>query len=164
MSVALTALATGMFTNFVNASVPSSAGVISACYRTSGGDLRVRDADIAADTCSNKETAISWSQTGPASEPLAYIYSEYNPATVGHTLDTNRSKNVINFVDFPGAGTCLQVNFVPHNILSDADASAVRDGTGWFGRAVTDAQNLCDNIAGANVYVDANRSESIQVL
>lgn len=50
------------------AAVPDAAGVIHACYRSSGGlangTLRVIDSEN-GDTCNTGETAISWNQTGP---------------------------------------------------------------------------------------------------
>jgi hypothetical protein len=46
------------------ASIPDSTGVINGCYNKVNGNLRVIDA--ASQTCRPDETAIFWSQTGPA--------------------------------------------------------------------------------------------------
>src|SRR6266545_892609 len=46
------------------AAIPSSDGVVTACYAKSG-DLRVIDAEAGAQ-CKAGETALSWNQTGPA--------------------------------------------------------------------------------------------------
>jgi hypothetical protein len=47
------------------AAIPSGNGTISACYKSTGGDLRVRDAEQ-GQSCKNGETELSWSQQGPA--------------------------------------------------------------------------------------------------
>src|SRR5262249_11915028 len=47
------------------ATIPDASGVIHACYNKTGqGTLRVLDTDK-AQTCSNSEASLSWSQTGP---------------------------------------------------------------------------------------------------
>jgi hypothetical protein len=43
------------------AAIPDNQGVIHACYKTDGGQLRVTDAA----TCNPSETSLSWSQAGP---------------------------------------------------------------------------------------------------
>lgn len=45
------------------ASIPGADGVIYACYKKSGGSLRVIDRDVT--NCSKDETLISWNQQGP---------------------------------------------------------------------------------------------------
>jgi hypothetical protein len=47
------------------ASIPGSGGQIDGCYTKIGGVLRVIDAEK-GEKCSRLETAITWSQTGPA--------------------------------------------------------------------------------------------------
>ena len=47
------------------AAIPDSGGVIHGCYNTNNGQLRVIDPD-AGDKCKTPESALSWSQTGPA--------------------------------------------------------------------------------------------------
>ena len=54
------------------ATIPASNGVISACYNTSSGSLRVIDTDVATGTrgrtvplCKSNESLLTWSQTGP---------------------------------------------------------------------------------------------------
>lgn len=46
------------------ASIPDAGGVIHGCYGNSNGQLRVIDTPSAS--CKNNETAITWSQSGPA--------------------------------------------------------------------------------------------------
>lgn len=46
------------------ATIPDSNGVIHACYKTTGGALRVIDSG-AGGACNASETPVSWSQTGP---------------------------------------------------------------------------------------------------
>jgi hypothetical protein len=48
------------------AAIPNG-GVISACYAKSGGALKV--IDPATDSCSSKETALTWNAQGPAGPP-----------------------------------------------------------------------------------------------
>jgi hypothetical protein len=50
------------------ASIPGGGGTIGACYATKDGALRVIDAG-AGQTCSSKESALSWNQTGPSGPP-----------------------------------------------------------------------------------------------
>jgi hypothetical protein len=49
------------------AAIPSSNGVVSACY-AKAGDLRVIDAEAGAQ-CKSGETALSWNQQGPKGDP-----------------------------------------------------------------------------------------------
>jgi hypothetical protein len=44
------------------ATIPGPGGVINACYKTNGGDLRVIDSN---DQCKSSETALNFNQTGP---------------------------------------------------------------------------------------------------
>ena len=46
------------------ATIPDPSGVIHACYKKPGKDLRI--IDNATMTCKSSETAISWSVKGPA--------------------------------------------------------------------------------------------------
>ena len=46
------------------ATIPDGGGVIHACYQKNQGTLRVIDTEK-AQTCSNSETQLNWSQTGP---------------------------------------------------------------------------------------------------
>lgn len=46
------------------ASIPASTGVITGCYATKDGALRLVDAE-AGQPCGNKEQPITWNQTGP---------------------------------------------------------------------------------------------------
>ena len=48
----------------VYAAIPSSDGLIHACYQTATGQLRVIDA-AAGQTCRDNERTISWSEQGP---------------------------------------------------------------------------------------------------
>ena len=48
---------------FAFASIPSESGIISGCYKKSGGSLRVIDRSVT--NCGRDETLLSWSQTGP---------------------------------------------------------------------------------------------------
>jgi hypothetical protein len=48
------------------AAIPDEAGVIHGCYTTKGGVLRVIDSGA---SCTTKETALDWNQTGPQGPP-----------------------------------------------------------------------------------------------
>jgi hypothetical protein len=48
--------------------IPGAGGVITGCYGTNNGDLRLIDSD-AGDGCRNAETPISWNQVGPKGDP-----------------------------------------------------------------------------------------------
>ena len=50
------------------AAIPGSGGIINACYATKDGALRVIDAGN-AQTCTAKENALSWNQSGPSGPP-----------------------------------------------------------------------------------------------
>jgi hypothetical protein len=50
------------------AMIPSSSGVITACYTKKDGSLRVIDAE-AGDACKAKETTLTWNQAGPSPPP-----------------------------------------------------------------------------------------------
>jgi hypothetical protein len=52
----------------VYASIPGAGGVISGCYKKSGGALRMLDAEV--DQCNPlNETSITWNQVGPQGPP-----------------------------------------------------------------------------------------------
>ena len=48
------------------AAIPGADGVIAACYKTSGGSLRVVEP---GEACKAGETPLSWSHTGPQGLP-----------------------------------------------------------------------------------------------
>src|SRR5579862_8663149 len=50
------------------ATIPDSGGTIHGCYDNKSGQLRVIDPS-AGGACTNKETSLSWSQTGPQGPP-----------------------------------------------------------------------------------------------
>lgn len=66
------------------ASIPASTGVITGCYATKDGALRVIDAE-AGQPCDNKEQPITWSQTGPqgAQGPAGPAGMQGMPGPVG---------------------------------------------------------------------------------
>ena len=50
------------------ATIPGASGVISACYQTQAGELRVIDAEAGA-KCRAGETPLSWNQAGQQGQP-----------------------------------------------------------------------------------------------
>jgi hypothetical protein len=62
--IVLAALALLVLGGVAYAAIPDSGGVIHGCYKTSDGKLRVIDS--ASESCVSGETALNWSQTGPA--------------------------------------------------------------------------------------------------
>lgn len=139
----------GMTATLVRASVPSSNGMITACYKNNGGDLSIVDVESGA-TCSNKETQINWSQYGGG--PNAYAFLKFDSNTFTFSVDNNRSKNVVNYVDVsPTNYACMQVSFTPKNILTSTNLSeiGVKDENGWAG---SQNASVCDSVTNANVY------------
>jgi len=74
--------------------IPSSAGTVDACYRNGNGRLRVIDAEDGK-TCNNRETAISWDQSGSIGQGGSVLYS-------GNTSLSVSSPGVI--IPFDGDG------------------------------------------------------------
>ncbi len=91
MAIILASVVGGFSTVLVKASIPDANGQINACYRTNGGDLRVRDASNSSDTCSNRETPISWGQGGSNVIGL----SAYGHVYADGTLDIANSANIL---------------------------------------------------------------------
>ena len=57
-------------TGMAAAAIPDSDGVIHACLNNRTGAVRIIDTEAPVSaTCTSKETALSWNQTGPAGEP-----------------------------------------------------------------------------------------------
>src|SRR5438067_4131078 len=61
--VALAASVLALGGGMAYASIPSSDGVIHACYTNKDGSLRVIDSP--SQTCQSKETALNWNTQGP---------------------------------------------------------------------------------------------------
>lgn len=61
-AVSLSFIVLMLFSTIAVASIPSSSGVITACYVTSKGDLRL--IDPATTACKSNETQITWNQQG----------------------------------------------------------------------------------------------------
>jgi len=66
-ALAVTALVVVLLAGIASAAVPSANGTISGCYDNRTGDLRVIDSSR-GETCRRGETAITWSQQGPAGQ------------------------------------------------------------------------------------------------
>ena len=78
------------------ATIPDSNGVIHGCYDSKSGALRVIDPST-SQTCLNKETAVTWNQTGPQGpagpSPRYLTFGVYHPSdgTIDATIDPSRS-------------------------------------------------------------------------
>ncbi|MFY9580509.1 MAG: hypothetical protein WAQ33_14445 [Gaiellaceae bacterium] len=83
------------------ATIPDSNGIIQGCYANKDGALRVID-PATSQTCLNKETAVTWNQTGPqgpvgprgpAGASRYLTVGIYHPAdgTIDATIDTSAS-------------------------------------------------------------------------
>jgi hypothetical protein len=92
-SIAVAALVAG---GLVYATIPSSDGLIQACYSNGNGRLRVIDAE-AGETCGGNETALSWNQIG------APIYM-------------NRNFQALPLAPFPGV-TTAHLNLPPGSYM-----------------------------------------------
>lgn len=63
-SLGIASLAGGLISAVALAAIPDNSGVIHGCYNNKTGVLSVIDTNNGG-TCTNKETALSWNQTGP---------------------------------------------------------------------------------------------------
>jgi hypothetical protein len=61
--VVLLVAAAVLITGTATAMIPDADGVIHACFKKSGGSLRV--VDSALTSCASSETALDWNQSGP---------------------------------------------------------------------------------------------------
>ena len=80
------------------AAIPAGNGTITACYKNSGGALRVIDADKGA-TCTSLETTLTWNQKGPTGPT--------GPGTTFHAAITRYGAieaGDATAVDHPGTG------------------------------------------------------------
>jgi hypothetical protein len=93
------------------ATIPDGSGQIHACYKSSSGDLRVIDPS-AGGACKPSETALMWSQTGPAGTPGT-------PGAPGATHVTIRTATQ---TVSPGSS---------HTFTAHCDAGEVATGGGW---------------------------------
>ena len=64
LRIAMAALLCAAVAGVAYAAIPSGGGQINACYKKSGGDVRVVDAEAGAQ-CAANERALYWAQTGP---------------------------------------------------------------------------------------------------
>lgn len=85
------------------ATIPGSSGVISGCYKKTGGELRVIDPSK-GQTCTSKELPLPWSQQGPTG-PTG-TQGATGPTGPTQTLDVIEVENQINF----SAGGLQQVD------------------------------------------------------
>lgn len=136
----------------VGASTPDASGKINACYRTNGGDLRVIDTSNPADTCSNRETPLSWDQ-----KPL--IPSAMGRIDTSGALVTSELKNITSWAEGTNQpetengfkGYCLEVPFTPYIGMYQHD-----DLTGGFGGGYVVLKN---SYSAENYRFDQNNSE-----
>lgn len=141
--------------NFVNASVPSPSGLISACYRTKGGDLRVIDTANPSNTCSNKETPLSWGQQPANNIAYVTVVGEGGDNSTA-TIDTLHSKGFSNLQVSPvdSAYVCMTVNFTPKfgysTDVSRTNFAFKDENNQWIYGSDTNYTNQCDAIPGAN--------------
>jgi hypothetical protein len=75
------------------ATIPDSAGKIHACYKLSGGALRVIDSGA----CLSSEAPLSWSQTGPQGQQgIQGVQGERGPSDLYHDDGYGFTQNLSN--------------------------------------------------------------------
>src|SRR5438105_13527407 len=57
------------------ATIPSSNGVIHGCFKPTGGDLRVINADNGK-VCASNDKPLDWNQTGPPGPPATKLWAK----------------------------------------------------------------------------------------
>jgi hypothetical protein len=73
------------------ATIPDASGVIHGCYNKTQGSLRVIDTDK-AQTCTNGEAPLNWSQTGPQGvQGPQGIQGPQGPSGSSHAYSTSNS-------------------------------------------------------------------------
>jgi hypothetical protein len=154
-AILLAAVVGGLTTNLVRADIPDANGQVTACYRSSGGDLHVIDTEATpAETCSNQETALGL-QSFHNEALIGIVYDSGNQA---NTLDTN-STGVIDFQDQPlTAGTCIEVGFQPHFVISPSASglTEIKVGGTWSGSS---ASTVCSSVTNANLYLPCQNTD-----
>lgn len=113
-----------LFSTIAVASIPSSSGVITACYINNKGDLRV--IDPATTACSKSETQITWSQQGAS----------------GTGVDPNLICLGCNKQGFNLSGANLIGAYLPQNKLNDANLSQAN---------LSSASLTTSDLSGANL-------------
>ena len=135
LAALLGAVFVGGLSSIAWASTPDANGTINGCYRTNGGDLRIVDTANHADTCSNKETSLNWSQNGSAAGAVKPAILILN---ADGAFNQSRSKSITAAApaNNPASpyGTCIQVSFQP---------TAVMDSKGgdWYMRGISEAHD-----------------------
>lgn len=155
----ITALLLFATTVLVRASIPNQNGVINACYRTNGGDLRVRDDSNPIDTCSNKETPISWNQGSTSLQSntaVAHISVDQN--TNLPTIDSVSSRGIVDIAEStvsPGL-YCITLDIDPKVAVYNSTSSVVFDlkTDGVWRNYGIGYQNECDTYPLANVALN----------
>ena len=151
--------------NLVNASVPNKNGLISACYRTKGGDLRIVDSINTTNICSNKETPLIWNQG-----QKAYSTIIYDSVTQTPSIDTDHSMGFSNLQVSPidSAYLCLTVNFTPRFAFStdvNRTSFAFKDANNqWIYGSDSNYKDQCDSVIGTNFIIGGAPARSTYVV
>lgn len=114
------------------AAIPhSTTGVISGCYATSDGAVRVIDAQD-SETCEPGETALNWNVAGAGSQTSAVLHLDPDPNdNTTYVMDAARSRNVLDVKTLDLEGNkylCIKVAFRPEIKLVNPDMEMVGGG------------------------------------
>jgi len=117
---------------FAYASIPDSAGVIHACYKNSGGSLRVIDSDV-GQQCAGNETALSWKQGGLNSYEIVTRDDVIPPSYTGsnvHTITCPIGKRALGGTATAQLGQTFSWGNgafvrVEHELLTDTEYAAI---------------------------------------
>lgn len=118
------------------ATIPDAGGVIHGCYKNNQGTLRVIDT-AQAQTCSNSETALDWSQTGPQGPQGAQgaqgpqgpqgAQGPQGPSGSSHAYST--SNDAAQTLISPNSNTITKLTLPAGDYVVWATGSVVRSGT-----------------------------------
>jgi len=117
------------------ANIPDAGGVVHACYKKSSpnqGTLRVIDTEK-AQTCSNSETQLDWSQTGPqgpqgiqGQQGPQGIQGIQGPSGASHAYSDTNTPALTPIA--PNSNTITQLTLPAGNYVVSATGSVVQSG------------------------------------
>jgi len=132
------------------ATIPDSTGKIHACYKTSGGSLRVIDSG----SCLSSEAPLSWSQTGP--QGSQGVQGDRGPSDLWHADGfTSSAKNLhtgnfvtLTSVTVPAGNYLVQASTALDDPFNAASYGCdLTDAGGEFQFAVASTQNTTQDTA-----------------
>jgi hypothetical protein len=149
MLVALAVVGALVAGGIAYAAIPDAGGVIHGCYKKSSpnqGTLRIIDTEK-AQTCSNAETAVTWSQTGPQGSQGPQ--GPQGPSGSSHAYST--FKGVGQTQISPNSNTITQLTLPAGDYVVWATGSVVRSGLINTSGSANDVKCALDDPDGNSV-------------